>query len=101
MVVGAVRPVFEEKEDEEMTQEEFNQRFCAAMEAYRQTLRDNDSSAYSKEAREFFIEKGIVQGGGTLPDGSPNFMWEDLMTREQALTMAYRILQMLGKAQGE
>ena len=101
MVVGAVRPVFEEKEDEEMTQEEFNQRFCTAMEAYRQTLRDNDSSAYSKEAREFFIEKGIVQGGGTLPDGSPNFMWEDLMTREQALTMAYRILQMLGKAQGE
>lgn len=84
-----------------MTQEEFNQRFCTAMEAYRQTLRDNDSSAYSKEAREFFIEKGIVQGGGTLPDGSPNFMWEDLMTREQALTMAYRILQMLGKAQGE
>ena len=65
MVVGAVRPVFEEKEDEEMTQEEFNQRFCTAMEAYRQTLRDNDSSAYSKEAREFFIEKGIVQGGGT------------------------------------
>ena len=101
MVVGAVRPVFEEKEDEEITQEEFNQRFCTAMEAYRQTLRDNDSSAYSKEAREFFIEKGIVQGGGTLPDGSPNFMWEDLMTREQALTMAYRILQMLGKAQGE
>ena len=42
-----------------------------------------------------------MQGGGTLPDGSPNFMWEDLMTREQALTMAYRILQMLGKAQGE
>ena len=33
MVVGAVRPVFEEKEDEEMTQEEFNQRFCTAMEA--------------------------------------------------------------------
>lgn len=98
VVVGAVRPVFEEKEEEEMTQEEFNQRFRAAMDAYRQTLRDNDSSAYSREAREFFTEKGVVQGGGELPDGSPNFMWEDLMTREQALAMAYRILQMLGKA---
>lgn len=98
VIVGAVRPVFQEKEDEEMTQEEFNQRFRAAMTAYRQTLQDNDSSAYSKEAREFFAEKGVIQGSGTLPDGSPNFMWEDLMTREQALTVAYRILQMLGKA---
>ncbi len=56
----------------------------------RKSLQDNDSSDYSKEAREWAVEKGIVVGGGQTEDNKPNYMWEDLLTREQLVTVLYR-----------
>ena len=35
------------------------------------------------------VEKGIFSGSGTAPDGQPNFMWEDLLTREQCAQVLY------------
>ena len=96
-IMGAVRPGFD-KEGPEMTQEEFNKKFEAALSAHRQKLQDNDASSYSAEARAWAVARGLVQGGGKLPDGTDNFMWEDLLTREQMATLLYRFALLMEQA---
>ena len=59
----------------------------------RKELQDNDSSAWSGEAREWAVNSGLVQGS----DGD-NYMWEDVLTREQVVTILYRFAQLMGKA---
>lgn len=83
------------KEDDDMTGKEIvealtPEQCLAIVREARTQLQDNDSSAYSQEAREFVIEKGIMVGGGVGPDGQPNYMWEDLLTREQEAIIAKR-----------
>lgn len=96
-IVGAVRPKFDtEKEEDDMDQEKFNQMFKTAMDSYRKELRDNDSGSWSKEAREYAISSGLFAGSGTTPDGQPNFMWEDLLTREQVAQLFFRFAQRNG-----
>lgn len=70
--------------------------FKTAMEAYRKGLRDDDSSSWSQEAREFAVSSGLFAGNGVAPDGSPNFMWEDLLTREQCAQLFFRFAQRYG-----
>ena len=94
-IVGAYRPAYEE---DDMDQNKFNQMFRTAMADYRNSLRDNDSSAYSEAARRYVVEKGIFSGSGTAPDGQPNFMWEDLLTREQCAQVLYNFAQKHGLA---
>ena len=76
-----------------MDQDKFNQMFKTAVEAYRKELRDNDSGQWSKEAREYAVSTGLFVGSGTTPDGQPNYMWEDLLTREQVAQLFYRFAQ--------
>ena len=61
----------------------------------RKQLQDNDSSAYSKDARDWAVKNGIITGNSS---GSFNGMWEDFMTREQFVTVLYRFAKMIGKA---
>ena len=61
--------------------------------ALRKKLQDNDSSKWSKEARAWAIENGLIAGIGNLPDGTPNYAWEDFLTREQLVTILYRFTQ--------
>lgn len=95
LVKAYIRPYEVEKEDD-MDQEKFNQMFKAAMDAYRKELRDNDSGQWSREAREYAISSGLFTGSGTTPDGEPNYMWEDLLTREQVAQLFYRFAQQHG-----
>jgi len=81
-------------EDDDMTQEKFNE----YMANYRNEHQDNDASTYSAEARAWATSNGIVKGGGDMPDGNPNYMWEDFLTREQMATLLYRFAQLIGKA---
>ena len=82
-----------DKEDD-MDQEKFNKMFMTAMEQYRQGLRDNDCGEWSQQARKFAVDQGIFAGSGTTaPDGRPNMMWEDLLTREQCAQVLYRFAQ--------
>ena len=85
-----------QEDDDDMTQEKFNEMFKTAMSAYRQELRDNDCGSWSKEAREYAISSGLFAGSGTTPDGQPNFMWEDLLTREQCAQLFYRFARQHG-----
>lgn len=68
------------------------------MEQYRTELRDNDSSTWSQQARDWAIKIGLVSGGGTMPDGTPNYMWEDLPTREQLVAILYTFAKLFGLA---
>ena len=81
-----------------MTQDKFNEMFSTAMQAYRKELQDNDCGQWSGEAREWAAASGLFAGSGTAPDGQPNFMWEDLLTREQAAQLFYRFAQQKGLA---
>lgn len=90
-VLGAVRPTFEQ----EVVNVDYEQ-FMKLLNEYRNELRDNDSNAYSEEARNWAISTGLIQGNGTTPDGQPNYMWADFLTREQFITVLYRFAQKLG-----
>ena len=65
--------------------------FEALWQQMRQELQDNDSSPYSEEARKWAVEKGLITGGGQA-----GYMWEDMMTREQMVTVLYRFAQLAG-----
>ena len=83
-----------EMEDENMDKD----RFAELFGQMRKDLQDNDCSQYSEEARQWATEKGIVLGGGTLEDGEPNYMWQDMLTREQFVTVLYRFAKLAGLA---
>lgn len=53
-------------------------------------LNDNDAGKWSKKAREWAVETGIVAGVGKFDDGNVNYAWEKPLTREQYVTMEYR-----------
>ena len=84
----------EKEEDEDMTVETFGKLW----NEYRATLRDNDAGDWSKEDRQWAIDNGLFEGSGTLPNGEPNYMWADLLTREQAAALFHRLAKKNGWA---
>lgn len=93
-IAAEVNRRLDEGDDDNMTLEQFTK----LMNEYRNTLRDNDSGDWSKDAREWAIANGLFEGSGTLPDGQPNYMWADFLTREQAATLFYRFSKKNGLA---
>ncbi len=69
--------------DYEMTQEIFN----SFMDGYLADKMDNDASEWSKEARDWSVDKGIVQG---TANEEFNGQWENFVTREQMVTILQR-----------
>lgn len=78
------------KEEKKVTKEEFK----ALWNEMRKELQDNDASEWSKEARQWAIDSEIVAGGNAAEF---NGMWEDVMTREQLVTVLYRFAKMMGR----
>ena len=64
----------------------------------RKELQDNDSSKYSEEARAWATSTGLIAGNGTEINGEPNYMWADVLTREQFVTVLYRFAKLMGRA---
>lgn len=90
-IIGALRPVFDpEKEEEAMDKETFRKMWLEL----RGELQDNDSGDWSREARDWAVRTGLIQGSDPLPDGSPNYMWEDLLTREQMAVLLFRFAKL-------
>lgn len=79
------------EEDEDMTVEQFKELY----REMRKELQDNDASPWSKEARNWAIKNQLVQGSA---DGTFNGAWEDILTREQFITVLYRFAKIMGKA---
>ena len=82
----------EDEEDNDMDAATF-QKLWLEM---RKALQDNDSAEYSEEARQWAINNKLIQGNGKVTaEGEPNYMWEDVLTREQFVTVLYRHDQLL------
>lgn len=89
-----VQQILDGEEDENMDSVKFGELFGE----YRKTLQDNDCGQWSQAARDWATGKGLIAGSGESINGEPNYMWQDLMTREQMATVLYRFAQMMGKA---
>jgi len=87
--ISAYRPDYESEETE--------MDFSEEMKKYRCGLQDNDAGEWSREAREWAVKTGLVEGGGTMEDGTVNFMWQDFLTREQMVVLLKRFAEMMGK----
>lgn len=72
--------------------------FAQIFDEFRKSLQDNDAGDYSTEAREWALRTGLIVGSGETPDGQPNAMWQDFLTREQFITVLYRFAKSIGKA---
>ena len=64
--------------------------FERLLREHEKALEDNDAGKWSEQARAWAVSSGIVNGIGTLPDGSVNYAWEAHVTREQMVTMLHR-----------
>lgn len=106
-----VKARLESQEDIDMTEEQLEQfvngiideRFPGLWDqAYQRkmaSLSDNDCGSWSRDARAWAIEKGIISGVGTLPDGTTNYAWQQPLTREQYVQIEYK--QALESKNGE
>lgn len=81
-------------QEEEMDNAKFKQYF----DEMRKSFQDNDAGQWSEAARQWAVETGLIAGNSETVDGQPNYMWGDLLTREQAVTLFFRFAQMMGKA---
>ncbi len=52
----------------------------------------------ARTAREWATSTGLFAGSGSLPDGTPNYMWADMLTREQAAQLFYNYAKKMGVA---
>lgn len=86
-----VQAIIENGDEEEVTLDQFKQLWYQ----FRKELQDNDSGDWSKEARDWAISTGLIAGNGTTINGEPNYMWEDVPTREQLVTVLYRFFTMM------
>lgn len=86
-----VQAIIENGDEEEVTLDQFKQLWYQ----FRKELQDNDSGDWSKEARDWAISTGLIAGNGTTINGESNYMWEDVPTREQLVTVLYRFFTMM------
>lgn len=89
---GFARPKYSTsiEEDDDMNVDRFRELWLEM----RKTLQDNDANNYSKEAREWAVSNGLIIGNNT---DEFNGMWEDVLTREQLVTVLYRFFTMINK----
>ncbi len=79
------------EEDDDMDVKRFKELWAEM----RKELQDNDAGKYSEEARAWAVSSGLIRGSGTV-NGEPNYMWEDILSRQQMITILYRFSQMMG-----
>lgn len=80
----------QQEEDDDMDVKRFTELYTEM----RKGLQDNDANTYSEEARNYFVNNGLIAGSNG-PDGKPNYMWQDVLTREQFVTILYRVIKKL------
>lgn len=71
-------------------------RFKELYKEMRKELQDNDSGKWSEEARAWATSTGLIAGNGTEINGEPNYMWADVLTREQFVAVLYRFAKKMG-----
>lgn len=84
-----------EKEDREMTKDEFYELFKYSMDRYMDELRTAPPSSWSESGRKFAVNNKLITGSGKI-NGEPNYMWKALLSREEWATLAERFAKLLG-----
>lgn len=69
-----------QEDDDNMTID----RFSELMDEYRAKLQQEDGSSWSKDARDWAINTGLIEGSDT------GYNWKDFLTREQFATVMQR-----------
>lgn len=77
-----VQAILDSKEDEEVTQAEFDKMFNTHMAA----LATNNSGTWSEAARKWAVETGVCAG-----DGKGGYSWPMFVTREQMVQFLYNL----------
>lgn len=90
-IVNEINLRKQEEEDENMTVERFKELY----NEMKKELQDNDSGAWSANARKWAVDNGLIAGNGTEINGEPNYMWQDMPTREQLVTILYRFNEII------
>ena len=80
--LGNLYEQYKAKEEEEVTQEQFN----AMMDKWLSDKAKEDPSEWSEDAREWAIDKGLIQG-----DGKGNYRFKSFLTREEMVQILYRM----------
>lgn len=81
------------EESKEMTQDAFNKMFRVAMSAYRAELQEQKVSNWAEHDIKWAVQTGLVQGNGSID--KPNYMPQDLITREQSISLLHRLYNMI------
>lgn len=84
--------VVEKRYDEVFGQGKFAERFNTFRN---EVLRNNSAGTWSKEARDWATNNGLITGNGTTINNEPNYMWSDFMSREQFVQVLYRFHELL------
>ncbi len=82
LVANAYNQMYPSKEENNMTQEEFN----IFMNKYLAGLADEQPSDWSKKARDYCVKKGYFKG-----DTNGDFRWKSQITREEVAQLLYNI----------
>ena len=70
--------------------------FRTLFQEMRAELQDNDCDEWSAAARQWAVSSKLIAGNGASINGEPNCMWQALVTREQCVTVLYRLAQITG-----
>lgn len=85
-------PEEDTKEEYEMTQEQFD----AMLAEHDANVALEPGAGWSKNERKWAIDKGVTKGVGDLDgDGEKDFSWKSPVTREELVTMLFRLEQVL------
>ena len=79
------------KEEIEMTEAQVRELIRSEIKAAQTAQREKSGSNWSEADRDWAVENGLIKGSGELPNGDPNYMWQDNMTREQAVAILHRM----------
>jgi hypothetical protein len=93
-IAAEVNALLKGKEEIKMDANEFKKLWLEM----RKDLKDNDAGSWSEIERNWAIDNGLIVGNGEIINGEPNYMWNDLLTREQMCVMLYRFAKLIGKA---
>ena len=93
-IASEVNALLKGKEEDEMDVNGFKKLWLEM----REDLKDNDSGTWSAESRDWAVKNGLIQGNGETVNGEPNYMWGDVLTREQFVAVLHRFAKLMGKA---
>ncbi len=81
---------YNNEEDDDMTQDKFNEMFKVAMGLTARSFGTTTAASGARRPGEYAVSSACLLQQVPHRTAQPNFMWEDLLTREQCAQLFYR-----------